>query len=41
MEIINSPDNRKIPYVPFVATSTILTFIIYDDLSTIYFGGFL
>lgn len=41
MEIINSTDNRKIPYVPFVATSTILTFIIYDDLSTIYFGGFL
>lgn len=32
---------EKIPLAPFIATSVILTFLIYEDLNKIYFGGFL
>lgn len=41
VELIKTTNYRKLPYVPFIMTSTILTFISYDDLTTIYFGGFL
>lgn len=32
---------EKIPLAPFIVTSVILTFLIYEDLNKIYFGGFL
>ncbi|WP_344700998.1 prepilin peptidase [Salinicoccus jeotgali] len=31
----------KIPLVPFITTAIILSFLLYDDLNSIYFGGFL
>lgn len=32
---------EKVPLAPFIATSVILTFLIYEDLNKIYFGGLL
>ncbi|TDM15668.1 prepilin peptidase [Macrococcus bovicus] len=32
---------RKIPLIPFITASTLLVFKFYDELYTIYFGGFL
>lgn len=32
---------RKIPLVPFITNALILSFILYEDINTIYFGGFL
>ncbi|MCC4721955.1 A24 family peptidase [Salinicoccus sp. RF5] len=32
---------RKIPLVPFITNALILAFILYEEINTIYFGGFL
>ncbi|UTH13073.1 prepilin peptidase [Macrococcus equipercicus] len=32
---------KKIPFVPFIATSTMIVLFYYDELYSIYFGGFL
>ncbi|TDM13026.1 prepilin peptidase [Macrococcus lamae] len=32
---------KKIPLVPFITTSTIIVLIYYDELHSIYFGGFI
>ncbi|ULG71226.1 prepilin peptidase [Macrococcus brunensis] len=32
---------KKIPLIPFITASTLLVFKFYDELYTIYFGGFL
>lgn len=32
---------EKVPLAPFIANAAIITFLIYDDLNSIYFGGFL
>ncbi|MFA7746184.1 prepilin peptidase [Salinicoccus roseus] len=32
---------RKIPLVPFITNALVLSFILYEEINTIYFGGFL
>lgn len=32
---------RKIPLVPFITNAIVLSFILYEEINTIYFGGFL
>lgn len=32
---------EKVPLAPFIANAAIVTFLIYEDLNSIYFGGFL
>ena len=32
---------EKVPLAPFIANAAIVTFVIYEDLNSLYFGGFL
>lgn len=41
LQLIKSEELKKVPLVPFIANAIIIVFFLYEEINTIYYGGFL